>query len=233
MALAAEPTRGRISVYAQGRDYHDVVKSALKSLARWMVEAEGMGACQGLRRYRAGDGKAARPAAGSAGRASTPTSSAASHGSGCSSARSTRLDSRLTRQPATDAAVLLGLPDRLPDRRLPRAVPARCAPLHLLPDHRTQGPDPGEFREGIGNRIYGCDDCLAVCPWNKFAQAAQRTRRSSPRAELAAPRSPTCSRSMSRPSGRYFPARRSSASAACGWFATPPSRQATAVTRLS
>jgi epoxyqueuosine reductase len=44
MALAAEPTRGRISVYAQGRDYHDVVKSALKSLARWMVEAEGMGA---------------------------------------------------------------------------------------------------------------------------------------------------------------------------------------------
>ena len=45
-----------------------------------------------------------------------------------------------------------------------------------------------EFREAIGNRIYGCDDCLAVCPWNRFAEAAAANRAFLPRAELAAPR---------------------------------------------
>jgi epoxyqueuosine reductase len=48
-------------------------------------------------------------------------------------------------------------------------------------------PIPLEFREAIGNRIYGCDDCLAVCPWNKFAAAAQANLAFAPRAELTAP----------------------------------------------
>ena len=47
---------------------------------------------------------------------------------------------------------------------------------------------PLEFRKAMGNRIYGCDDCLAVCPWNKFADAAHANRAFLPRAELAAPR---------------------------------------------
>jgi epoxyqueuosine reductase len=47
---------------------------------------------------------------------------------------------------------------------------------------------PEEFRAALGNRIYGCDDCLAVCPWNKFAAAAAANRAFLPRAELAAPR---------------------------------------------
>jgi epoxyqueuosine reductase len=51
----------------------------------------------------------------------------------------------------------------------------------------NKGPIPHEFREGIGNRIYGCDDCLAVCPWNKFAAAAQANLAFAPRAELTAP----------------------------------------------
>jgi len=46
---------------------------------------------------------------------------------------------------------------------------------------------PHEFRAGIGNRIYGCDDCLAVCPWNKFAAAANANLAFAPRAELVAP----------------------------------------------
>ena len=50
------------------------------------------------------------------------------------------------------------------------------------------GPIPHEYRAAIGNRIYGCDDCLAVCPWNRFAEAAQANRAFLPRAELAAPR---------------------------------------------
>ena len=47
---------------------------------------------------------------------------------------------------------------------------------------------PLEFRKALGNRIYGCDDCLAVCPWNKFADAAHRMQAFLPRAELTAPR---------------------------------------------
>ena len=50
----------------------------------------------------------------------------------------------------------------------------------------TRGISPREFREAIGNRIYGCDDCLAVCPWNKFAQTAREARFQA-RAELRAP----------------------------------------------
>ncbi|MGZ9107170.1 MAG: tRNA epoxyqueuosine(34) reductase QueG, partial [Rhodoplanes sp.] len=50
----------------------------------------------------------------------------------------------------------------------------------------NKGPIPREFRKAIGNRIYGCDDCLAVCPWNKFAQAGRETRLAA-REELRAP----------------------------------------------
>lgn len=50
------------------------------------------------------------------------------------------------------------------------------------------GPIPAALRPGIGNRIYGCDDCLAVCPWNKFAATAAANKAFVPRAELAAPR---------------------------------------------
>src|SRR5207253_10678253 len=50
------------------------------------------------------------------------------------------------------------------------------------------GPSPEELGRAIGNRIYGCDDCLAVCPWNRFADAAAANRAFLPRAELAAPR---------------------------------------------
>ena len=51
----------------------------------------------------------------------------------------------------------------------------------------NKGPIPHEFRKAIGNRIYGCDDCLAVCPWNKFAQAGRETKLAA-RDELRAPR---------------------------------------------
>ncbi len=49
------------------------------------------------------------------------------------------------------------------------------------------GPIPHDLRAGIGNRVYGCDDCLAVCPWNKFAASAATNRAFLPRAELTAP----------------------------------------------
>jgi len=67
----------------------------------------------------------------------------------------------------------------------PYRLDARRCISYLTIEHA--GPIPHEFREGIGNRIYGCDDCLAVCPWNKFAAAAHANRAFAARAELAAP----------------------------------------------
>jgi epoxyqueuosine reductase len=62
---------------------------------------------------------------------------------------------------------------------------ARRCISYLTIEHA--GPIPHEFREAMGNRIYGCDDCLAVCPWNRFASEAQANKAFVPRAELVAP----------------------------------------------
>jgi epoxyqueuosine reductase len=185
---------GRISVYAQGGDYHKTVKKALKALARFIVEAVPKRA-QGVRRHRAGDGKAAAQAAGIGWQGKHTNLVCREHGSWLflgviftepgAGARPARRFQRALRQ-------LHALLDACPTRRVRRPAPDRCAALHLLPDDRAFGPIPLEFREAMGNRIYGCDDCLAACPWNRFAQQAQANRAFLPRAELVAPRWPTC-----------------------------------------
>ena len=68
----------------------------------------------------------------------------------------------------------------------PYRLDARRCISYLTIEHK--GPIPPEFRKAIGNRIYGCDDCLAVCPWNKFADVAARNKAFVAREELAAPR---------------------------------------------
>ena len=68
----------------------------------------------------------------------------------------------------------------------PGRIDARACISYLTIEHA--GPIPEQYRAAIGNRIYGCDDCLAVCPWNRFAEAAEANRAFLPRAELAAPR---------------------------------------------
>ena len=67
----------------------------------------------------------------------------------------------------------------------PFQLDARRCISYLTIEHK--GPIPEEFRKAIGNRIYGCDDCLAVCPWNRFADAARANQAFLPRAELVAP----------------------------------------------
>ncbi|NNM57682.1 tRNA epoxyqueuosine(34) reductase QueG, partial [Acidocella sp.] len=67
----------------------------------------------------------------------------------------------------------------------PYQLDARRCVSYLTIEH--DGPIPEDLRAGIGNRIYGCDDCLAVCPWNKFAKAGQEAKFAH-REELAAPR---------------------------------------------
>ncbi|MDX3910876.1 MAG: tRNA epoxyqueuosine(34) reductase QueG [Sphingobium sp.] len=187
LALEGVGDRGRISVYAQGQDYHDVVKKALKALARWLVEAAD---CQ-LKVFVDTAPVMEKPLAEAAGlgwqgKHSNLVSQA--HGSWLFlGAIYTTLE--LTPDaPGKDhcgscTACQAACPtDAFP---APYRVDARRCISYLTIEHK--GPIPEEFRAPMGNRIYGCDDCLAVCPWNKFAQTASTHRAFVGRAELAAP----------------------------------------------
>jgi epoxyqueuosine reductase len=193
LRLAAEGSKARISAYAQGSDYHDTVKKALKALARWLV-AEAVR--RGL------DETQVKVFVDTAPVMEKPLAQAAGLGW---QGKHTSLVSR-------DHGSWLFLGEIFTTLELPADAPApdRCGsciacqqacPTDAFPaPHRLdarrcisyltiehKGAIPEEFRVAIGNRIYGCDDCLAVCPWNKFASAAAGMRAFLPRAELAAP----------------------------------------------
>ena len=198
MALAEHPDRARISCYAQGADYHDVVKKALKRLAGWMVSEAA----------RRGLGEAGVPIGvkvfvDTAPVMEKPLAEAAGLGW---QGKHTNLVSRQHGSWLFLGAIMttLALPPDTPahDRcgscdACQRACPTDAFPAPYRLDARRcisyltiehKGPVPEEFREALGARIYGCDDCLAVCPWNKFAAAAAANRAFLPRAELAQPR---------------------------------------------
>ncbi len=168
--------KGAISVYARGRDYHDVVKTKLKTLARAIVAEMG------------GEVKvfvdtapvmekplAARAGVGWQGKHTNLVSRG--HGSWLFLGA---IFSTLTIAVDEAEADHCGLCRRCLDICPTAAFPApyqldarRCI-SYLTIEHK--GPIPAQFREKIGNRVYGCDDCLAVCPWNKFASLAQEAR---------------------------------------------------------
>jgi epoxyqueuosine reductase len=187
LALAGRPDIGRISVYAQGGDYHDTIKKALKVLARWLVEEAGC---------------ALKVFVDTAPVMEKPLAEAAGLGW---QGKHTNLVSRedgswlflgaiytdLALEPSIPHPVRCGSCTRCLDACPTNAFPApfqldarRCI-SYLTIEHK--GPIPHEFREAMGNRIYGCDDCLAVCPWNRFAEAARANQAFHPRAELTAP----------------------------------------------
>ena len=189
LALAGESEIGRVSAYALGADYHDVVKKALKALARWLVAAAGEGA--DLKVFVDTAPLMEKPLAEAAGlgwQGKHTNLVSRSAGSwlllGCIL---TTLE--LTPDPPGDtrcgscAACLGACPtEAFP---APFRLDARRCLSYLTIEHK--GPIPAEFRVALGNRVYGCDDCLAVCPWNKFADAAAANKAFAPRAELAAP----------------------------------------------
>lgn len=187
LGLAGVPDIGRISVYAQGADYHDVVKRNLKTLARWLVHAGG-GEVKVFVDTAPVMEKPLGQAAGLGWQGKHTNLVSRKHGSwlllGCiMSTLDLAADAPHTdRCGHCDACQRACPTDAFP---APYRLDARRCISYLTIEHK--GPIPHEFRTAIGNRIYGCDDCLAVCPWNKFAESAAANRAFLPRAELAAP----------------------------------------------
>jgi epoxyqueuosine reductase len=198
LALAAHPDRARISVYAQGKDYHDVVKKALKALARWLVDAakkRGLGPESGdigVKVFVDTAPVMEKPlgqAAGLGWQGKHTNLVSRDHGSWLFlGAIYTTLDFAPDEPGEDRCGSCRACQDACPTQAFPEPyrLDARRCISYLTIEHK--GPIPHEFREALGNRIYGCDDCLAVCPWNKFAEEAAAVQAFVPRAELVAPK---------------------------------------------
>ena len=187
LALAAHPQLGRISVYAQGGDYHDLIKKALKALARWLVATAE---CE-LKVFVDTAPVMEKPLAEAAGLGwQGKHTNLVSRQDGSwlflgAIYTTLELESDVPHVPrcGSCSACL----DACPTKAFPAPfqIDARRCISYLTIEHK--GPIPHEFRESMGNRIYGCDDCLTVCPWNRFAIAARTNKAFLPRAELVAP----------------------------------------------
>jgi epoxyqueuosine reductase len=175
MQALERKSSGAISVYAQNKDYHDIIKKRMKQLARWLVDQSG---CE-LKVF-----------VDTAPVMEKPLS--AQGGIGWQG-KHTNLVSRefgswmflgaifTTLEFTSDAAEInhcgscQNCLDICPTDAFPAPyqLDARRCISYLTIEHK--GPIPVQYRKAMGNRIYGCDDCLAVCPWNKFASAAKET----------------------------------------------------------
>jgi epoxyqueuosine reductase len=179
--------RAAISVYAQGRDYHKVIKARLKHLGRWLADTH---AC-GVKVFVDTAPLMEKPAAMRAGLGWT--------------GKHTNLVSRRFGSWLFLGEVLttLRIPPDAPevdhcgrcDKCLkacptgaltePYRIDARRCISYLTIEHK--GAIDEDLRAAIGNRVYGCDDCLAVCPWTKFSRASEDADLM-PRPQMAAPR---------------------------------------------
>lgn len=173
-AVLGQRDRGAVSVYAQGKDYHDLVKKRLKRLGRWLIEAA--------------PGTEIKVFVDTAPVMEKPLAEAAGLGW---QGKHTNLLARdlgnwfFLGAIFTTAALPPDTPeighcgsctaclDACPTGAFPAPyrLDARRCISYLTIEHR--GPVDPDLRPALGNRIYGCDDCLAACPWNKFAVAAQ------------------------------------------------------------
>ena len=188
MALAGHGELGRISVYAQGGDYHKTVKKALKALGRWLAETHG-GELKVFVDTAPVMEKPLAAAAGLGWQGKHTNLLSREHGNWLFLGI---VMTSLDLAPDDPASEHCGSCTRCitacPTGAItgPGRIDARACISYLTIEHA--GPIPEPYRAAIGNRIYGCDDCLAVCPWNRFAESAAANRAFLPRAELAAPR---------------------------------------------
>lgn len=187
LALADRPDRGVISVYARNRDYHDLVKKRLKALGRWIVETQN---CE-IKVFVDTAPVMEKPLAARAGigwQGKHTNLVSREHGSWLFLGEIyTTLEIDPDAAEQDHCGSCRDCLDACPTNAFPapRQIDARRCISYLTIEHK--GPIPEELRPLMGNRIYGCDDCLAVCPWNKFARATTEPA-FLPRAELTAPR---------------------------------------------
>ncbi len=186
LATLARPARGNISVYARNRDYHDLIKGRLKHLAQFIVSrfaaevkvfvdtAPVMEKPLAARAGLGWQGKHTNLVSRRFGSwlllgeiyTTLALAPAAPHEDRCGRCRR-----------CLDACPTAAFP-------APYQLDARRCLSYLTIEH--PGPIPERFRAAMGNRIYGCDDCLAVCPWNRFAVAGREAKLAA-RADLIAP----------------------------------------------
>ena len=186
--LLPKRERGAISVYARtARDYHDVVKRKLKRLARWLVETHGGGVKVFVDTAPVME-KPAAEAAGLGWQGKHTNLVSRRFGSWLFLGEVFTTLALEPDEPHEDrCGSCRACLDACPTGAFTapyRLDPRRCI-SYLTIEHKA--PVPHEFRRAMGNRIYGCDDCLAVCPWNKFAARA-REPGLLPRIELTAPK---------------------------------------------
>ena len=185
--LQDHPDRGAVSVYARNRDYHDVMKKRLRVLARWMHESLG---CQ-VKLFVDTAPVMEKPLAAQAGvgwQGKHTNLVSRDFGSWLLLGEVyTTLELQADPPASERCGSCRACQDVCPTAAFPEPfkLDARRCISYLTIEHK--GHIPAELRPLISNRIYGCDDCLAVCPWNKFAS---RTADPAflPRIELAAPR---------------------------------------------
>ena len=187
LAILKRRDRGAVSVYARSDDYHDIIKPRLKTIARWLVE-NGGGDVKVFIDTAAIMEKPLAQQAGLGWQGKHTNLVSRDYGSWLFlGAIFTTLELPYDAADEDHCGNCRACVDICPTKAFP-------APYHL--DARrcisyltieNQGPIPREFREAMGNRIYGCDDCLAVCPWNKFAQAG-RDAKFAAREALRAPK---------------------------------------------
>lgn len=170
LAALGARTRGAISVYARHRDYHDVFKSRLKAMARMMVESLG-GEVKVFVDTAPVMEKPLAAAAGLGWQGKHTNLVSREFGSWLFlGAIFTTLDISPDATEPDHCGACRACLDICPTQAFPAPyqLDARRCISYLTIEHR--GPIARELRAPIGNRIYGCDDCLAVCPWNKFAR---------------------------------------------------------------
>jgi epoxyqueuosine reductase len=182
------PDRGAISVYAQNRDYHDIVKKRLKWLGRWLIDEAGPDTQ--IKVFVDTAPVMEKPLAEAAGIGwQGKHTNLLSRDLGSwffLGAIFTTLELPVDAPGAEHCGSCTACLDACPTQAFPAPgqLDARRCISYLTIEHK--GPVPEHLRPALGNRIYGCDDCLAACPWNKYAVAAQEARYLA-RDDLAAP----------------------------------------------
>ena len=187
LAILATRDCGAISVYARGDDYHEVVKPRLKAIGRWLVATAG-GNAKVFVDTAAVMEKPLAAAAGAGWQGKHTNLVSRELGSWLFlGAIFTTLDIEPDAPERDHCGSCRACLDVCPTNAFPAPyrLDARRCISYLTIEHK--GPIPRELRAAIGNRIYGCDDCLAVCPWNKFARAGREAKLAA-RTALRAPR---------------------------------------------